>query len=124
MMPSEDPGQLVIMFLATWDSGDVDGMLDLFAEDAVYHNMPLDPAVGKPAIRELVTQYFNTMESGLHAEIHRQLVDGNVVMNERTDTCTLDGGEIVVPVCGVFDVENGQVKAWRDYYDGTPFARM
>jgi limonene-1,2-epoxide hydrolase len=119
----EDPGALVTKFLATWDSGDVDATLDLFADDAVYHNMPLDPAVGKQAIRKLVTQYVGTMEGGLHAEIHHQLVDGNIVMNERTDSFTINGRKIALPVCGVFEIENGKVKAWRDYYDGTPFAR-
>jgi limonene-1,2-epoxide hydrolase len=121
-MPSEDPGELVIKFLATWDGGDVDRMLDLFAEDAVYHNMPMDPLVGKSAIRKMVTQFMAMMETGLHAEIHRQLVDGNVVMNERTDTFTLNGRKMALPVCGVFEIEDGKVKAWRDYYDGTPFA--
>jgi limonene-1,2-epoxide hydrolase len=62
------------------------------------------------------------METGLHAEIHRQLVDGNVVMNERTDSFRMNGREMALPVCGVFEIENGMVKAWRDYYDGTPFA--
>jgi limonene-1,2-epoxide hydrolase len=112
----------VTKFLATWDSGDVDGMLDLFAEDAVYHNMPIAPAVGKQAIREFVTQAVGAMETGLHAEIHRQLVDGNVVMNERTDSFRMNGREMTLPVCGVFEIENGKVKAWRDYYDGTPLA--
>jgi ketosteroid isomerase-like protein len=45
-MGSQGPGELVTKFLATWDSGDVDGMLDLFAEDAVYHNMPIAPRSG------------------------------------------------------------------------------
>jgi limonene-1,2-epoxide hydrolase len=122
MMPTEDPGDLVIKFLATWDNGDVEQMVDLFAENAVYQNMPMDPAVGKSAIRQLVTQYVGAMEKGLHAEIHHQLVGGNLVMNERTDSFKLKGGrEIVLPVCGVFEVENGKVKAWRDYYDGTAF---
>lgn len=86
-------------------------MLDLFTDDAVYQNMPTDPAVGKPAIRDLVTQFVAAMESGLHTEIHRQLVDGNVVMNERTDTFTPNRRELAVSVCGVFEIENGKVQA-------------
>ncbi len=119
----EDAGELVTRLLAAWDTADLEGMLDLLADDAVYHNMPLSPAVGKPAIRDLVTQYFAAMENGLHAEIHHQVVEGNIVLNERTDSCVLNGQDVIVPVCGVFEVENGKVKAWRDYYDGTPFAR-
>lgn len=122
-MGASDSGEVVVKLLATWDRSDTDGMLDPFTEDAVYHNMPLKPAVGKPAIRALVTQFLGAVESGLHAEIHHQVVAGNIVMNERTDTSIINGRQIVVPVCGVFEVEGGRVKAWRDYYDGTPFAR-
>jgi limonene-1,2-epoxide hydrolase len=122
-MPLRDPGSLVTEFLATWDRGDIDSMLDLFTDDAVYHNMPMDPLVGKPAIREFVTQAVAAMPGGLHAEIHCQLVGGNTVMNERTDSFTLNGSKYALPVCGVFEIENGKVKAWRDYYDGMPFAQ-
>jgi limonene-1,2-epoxide hydrolase len=121
-MPSVDPGELVTKFLATLDSGDVEAPLDYFTEDAVYHNMPWEPAVGKPAIREVVKQFIGSM-SGFHIEIHHQLVDGDVVMNERTDSFTLRGADISAPVVGVFELENGKIKAWRDYFDGTPFTR-
>jgi limonene-1,2-epoxide hydrolase len=122
-VPLEDAGSLVIEFLATWDRGDIDSMLDLFTDDAVYQNMPMAPLVGKAAIREFVTQAVAAMPGGLHVEIHRQLVDRNIVMNERTDSFTLNGRKLAVPVCGVFELKDSKVKAWRDYYDGMLFAQ-
>jgi limonene-1,2-epoxide hydrolase len=110
------PAERVGKFLASWDR-DVERMLELFTDDGVYENLPMDPAVGKPAIRKLVTQFLGAIEGQLHAEIHHQLVIGNVVMNERTDSFTLNGREMAVRVCGVFEIEDGKVKAWPDYPD-------
>ena len=43
---------------------------------------------------------------------------GSVVMNERTDVMRRkDGGEISLPVTGVFEVVDGKIAAWRDYFD-------
>lgn len=39
-------------------------------------------------------------------------------MNERTDVMRRqDGGEIELPVMGVFEVRDGRISAWRDYFD-------
>ena len=40
-----------------------------------------------------------------------------VVMNERTDHVSHDGKSITLATCGVFEIENGHIKAWRDYSD-------
>jgi len=45
-------------------------------------------------------------------------VTANFVMNERTDVMRRkDGGEIPLPVTGVFEVVDGKTAAWRDYFD-------
>jgi limonene-1,2-epoxide hydrolase len=123
MIGDEDAGAIVNDFLAAWHRGDADGIINLFSDDAVYQNMPLEPVVGKSALREHITHLVGVLDAGLHAEIHHQVVSQNVVLNERTDSFMLNGKSMSVPVCGVFEVENGKVKAWRDYYDGTLFAQ-
>ena len=42
---------------------------------------------------------------------------GNLVMNERIDYLTIGGKTVALPVAGVFEIENGKIKAWRDYFD-------
>jgi len=44
----------------------------------------------------------------------------DVVMNERTDYITLNGRPVTLPICGVFEIENGRIKAWREYFDLAP----
>ena len=56
-------------------------------------------------------------------EIHRQTTTGNVVMNERTDRFVMKGKEIAIPVVGVFEVNDGKITFWRDYFDNGMFMK-
>lgn len=45
------------------------------------------------------------VQLGLRFDVHRQISDGTVVMNERTDVIRRkDGGNIPLPVMGVFEL--------------------
>jgi limonene-1,2-epoxide hydrolase len=117
--PDEDLDSMVRGFLAAWERNDADHIVACFADDAVYHNIPNEPLVGKVAISAFVFRHRDRPPRRVH--IHRQLVSGNVVMNERTDTATINGREVVVPICGVFELEDGRIKAWREYFDAGAF---
>jgi limonene-1,2-epoxide hydrolase len=106
---------MVREFLAAWERRDTEFILSCFADDAVYHSIPLSPIVGRDAIREFV-QGFADVPPG-HLEIHYQIATANLVMNERTDHITLNGTPVSLPICGVFEVEGGKIKAWREYFD-------
>jgi limonene-1,2-epoxide hydrolase len=50
--------------------------------------------------------------------VHRQFSQGDVVMNECTDVMRRnDGGRLELPVMGVFEVRDGRIVVWRDYFD-------
>ena len=38
-------------------------------------------------------------------------------MNERVDMFDTGTKKISLPVAGVFEVKNGKISAWRDYFD-------
>ncbi|MBL9096866.1 MAG: limonene-1,2-epoxide hydrolase, partial [Alphaproteobacteria bacterium] len=42
---------------------------------------------------------------------------GNVVIAERLDRTVAMGKNVNLPCCGVFEMENGKIKVWRDYFD-------
>ena len=50
-------------------------------------------------------------------EILLQVAGDQVVMNERLDQVTVDGQLLALRSCGVFEIEDGRIKAWRDYFD-------
>ncbi len=102
--------------LAAWDGRDWDRVLALFAEDGVLHSMMIDPIVGRSALADRLTM-LGAKEHKVNLTIkHVGVVDGLVFM-ERVDEIILHGRMSPVPVVGVFDIADGVVKAWREYYD-------
>lgn len=116
-----DPSALVAEFCAIWERMDADEIASYFTEDGVYHNIPMAPAVGKAAIHELLKGMGQMIQS-IRFETHRQVASGGVVMNERTDHISMGGKTVALPVVGVFEVEGGKIKAWRDYFDMGQFS--
>lgn len=111
------PDDVVTEFCKKWASPDPDELAGYFTEDAVYHNIPMDPVQGREAIKQFIAG-FTAAFDGIDFQVHRQISDGNVVMNERTDTMRRkDGGAIPLPVMGVFEVVDGKIAKWRDYFD-------
>jgi limonene-1,2-epoxide hydrolase len=105
-------------FLAAWERRDAEHIVDRFTDDGVYHSVPLTPIVGKAAIREFVAGFAGRPPGRL--VIRHQVATEHVVMNERTDYITLNRQPVVLPICGVFEIEDGRIKAWREYFDLGP----
>ena len=108
---------LVIEFSKLWAAPDPAELASYFTEDAVYHNIPMEPTNGRRAIEGFFSGFLATFD-GIHFQIHRQVSDGTLVMNERTDVMHRKaGGEIELPVMGVFEIVDGKIASWRDYFD-------
>ena len=110
--------RLVRDFIAAWERRDTDHIVDAFADDGVYHSVPLTPIVGKAAIRDFV-QGFEDVPPG-RLEIHHQVASDHVVLQERTDRLTMNGKPVTLPICGVFEIADGRITAWREYFDLGP----
>ena len=50
-------------------------------------------------------------------KIHRIAVNGASVLTERTDVLVIGPVRMQFWVCGVFEVHNGRITLWRDYFD-------
>jgi limonene-1,2-epoxide hydrolase len=111
--------ELITEFCAKWSTPDPGELASYFAEDGVFHNMPMDAVQGREAIKQFIAGFLAAFDfDGVDFLVHRQINEGNLVMNERTDVMRRKGSEpIRLPVTGVFEIENGQIKAWRDYFD-------
>ncbi|WP_099022288.1 SgcJ/EcaC family oxidoreductase [Mycolicibacterium palauense] len=112
--------RIVADFLAAWKRGDVEELLAFFAADAVWQPGPLKPVEGTAALREAMVEWI-AGAAGIRVDVRHTVSDGTVVMHERTDRFTLDGQEIETPVAAVFEVADGRITAWREYFDMSPF---
>ncbi|HVW43377.1 MAG TPA: limonene-1,2-epoxide hydrolase family protein [Amycolatopsis sp.] len=111
-----DPKATVISFLAALERLDIDGALALAADDIVYHNVSLPPARGKAAFEKQL-RMLGKYCTGFEARTHHIAADGQVVLTERTDVLRMKGFEAEFWVCGTFEVRDGEIILWRDYFD-------
>jgi limonene-1,2-epoxide hydrolase len=107
---------IVRSFCAAFARGNLTELLEFFAPDAVYHNVPLEPVRGVEAIRSIFEMFVAPADQVEFEILHMASVD-DVVMNERIDHFVIAGKRIALPVAGVFVVRDGKIAAWRDYFD-------
>ena len=116
--------EIVSAFIDAFRQADLDRIMDFFEEDAVYHNIPLEPAQGTEAIRA-VLQGFIAMASETDWIVHRIAEDADgVVMTERTDRFLVGETWVEIPVMGTFELRGGKLCAWRDYFDLAQFQKQ
>jgi limonene-1,2-epoxide hydrolase len=106
--------------ISVWSSGDATTLAAFFSENAEYRNGPLPLVRGRDLI---VTSLTEMMSIGgeVDVELVQMVADGPVVMTERVDYVTLGEKTAGLRIAGVFEVHNGVITAWRDYFDATEF---
>lgn len=98
--------------------GPLDRALEPLADDVDYWNIPMKPVKGREASREFLEPFLGEGHHLLEKmEILNTTSSGNVVMNERLETWTKGSTTIKLPVTGVFVIEGGKIRHWRDYFD-------
>ncbi len=117
---SKTPVELVQTFCGSWAGGDVERLMGYFTEDAVYHNIPMDPVSGKENIAATITGFLGMVDK-LEFRVRHIMSDGDVVLTERVDVFVTPSQTIELPVMGAFEIEGGRIAAWRDYFDLNQF---
>jgi limonene-1,2-epoxide hydrolase len=120
---AEEAEQVVRGMCAAFAKHDAEALRPFFSDDVVYHNIPMDPAVGIEDTVAFIAGFFAMCES-LTIETLHLAVEGNSVLTERVDTITAGGRVGALPVMGTFEVRDGKICAWRDYFDMTQITSM
>lgn len=60
---------------------------------------------------------FMTLGGRVAVDMIHVVADGPAVMTKRVDHFITDNGRISLPVMGIFEVRDGTIAAWRDYFD-------
>src|SRR5579863_9591144 len=109
---------IVEQMIAGWQALDGQAVAACFTEDGVWHNMPYAPIAGRDAIAVAVGRFLSGMTACRFEVLHSGETAEGVVMNERVDIFTrTDGHEQRFAVAGVFEVQAGLIRNWRDYFD-------
>ncbi|HWB67183.1 MAG TPA: limonene-1,2-epoxide hydrolase family protein [Mycobacteriales bacterium] len=111
-----DPQGVVLDFLGALARSDLDGALPLVADDLTFDNVSLPTLRGKPAFERAMRRL---LDRGVRVEIdvRRVASDGDNVLTERADTISWRALRVQVWACGMFEVRDGRIALWREYFD-------
>jgi limonene-1,2-epoxide hydrolase len=114
---AESSQETVTRFCKAWERRNLDELLGFFTDDAEYQNVPMGPgARGREAIKGVINSFL-PMAQAIEFKVLRTASNGNTVLNERLDIFNMGGKKIELPVAGVFEVRDGKIALWRDYFD-------
>ena len=116
-----DSARTIENFLTAMHNHDIDSAGAALDENLAYQN------VGFPTIRgrARAMKLFRSMQGrvGFEVKIHRIAVNGSTVLTERTDALVFGRVRLQFWVCGVFEVTDGRITLWRDYFDMFDFTK-
>ena len=112
-----DAAEVVDTFTARITALDFDGAFELVAPDIEYDNVPIGKVNGPEGIRSVFAQLDAMGVDGMEWIVHRQVASDSTVMNERTDRFRAGPRSAAIDVMGVFEVADGRITLWRDYFD-------
>jgi limonene-1,2-epoxide hydrolase len=121
MAPSNE--QVVRDFIAAWSRLDADEIVAFFTADGTYHNMMNKPISGHDNLRAFIGGFIKRWNA-TDWEILNIVSRDNIVIAERVDRTKIGDRGVDLPCCGVFEMQNGKIKVWRDYFDLATFTKV
>ncbi len=109
------PRDVVNHWVERFNAGDVDGLAALYAEDAVNHQVVMEPLHGRAAIRRLFEVEFG--RASMVCLVENLFEDGDWAILEWRDPNGLRG-------CGFFCVQEGRIVFQRGYFDRLRFFEL
>ncbi|MDA0979129.1 MAG: nuclear transport factor 2 family protein [Proteobacteria bacterium] len=110
---------IVMAFIGAWNDMNWDEAADLLTDDIVWHNIPMEKMEGKAVVDAAIR---GMAPEGVDWEVLSIAENGNKVLTERVDRFDMPGGKkIDLPVMGTFEITDGKISAWRDYFDLNTF---
>ena len=103
-------------FVAAWSRLDPSELAGYFCEDGTYHNMPAAPVKGRRNIEKMIAGFISPWTE-TRWEILHLLSEGDVVIAERVDRTWAGERSVDLPCTGVFEMREGKIAVWRDYFD-------
>jgi limonene-1,2-epoxide hydrolase len=109
------PKELVRAWVAAFNRGNADEMAAFYHDDAVNHQVALEPVIGREAIRAMFEREF--AQATMVCIVENIFADGEWAILEWRDPLGLRG-------CGFFQVKNGKIAFQRGYWDRLSFLKL
>jgi limonene-1,2-epoxide hydrolase len=116
MQPMDENERIIRNFIAAWSRLDPAELAGYFTEDGTYHNMPTGPVSGRANVEKLIGGFIAAWTETTW-DLLNIVSAGDVVIAERLDRTRAGDKSVDLPCVGVFELEGGKIKTWRDYFD-------
>ena len=113
---NETPIAVVEAFLAALAAQDIERAGALLHDDVVYQNLPFPADQGKAAVLKTL-KGFERFVNQFEVRMINIAANGPIVLTERVDVLSGPWVYLDLWVCGTFEVRDGKVILWRDYFD-------
>ena len=124
-MPDQRPNPrnviIVLDFCHAWSMLELERIMAFLTDDCFYHNIPMDPVTGTTAIRSFLEGFLGLASEAQFVVHHAAATGAGVVLTERTDRFKIKEKWVELPVMGIFELRDGKIANWRDYFDANQF---
>lgn len=114
--------RIVRDFIAAWSRLDPAELAGYFSEDGCYHNIPTEPVRGRANVERFIGA-FTANWTRTDWEVVSIGAVGDRVYAERVDRTQASQGNVDLPCLGVFEMRDGKIDEWRDYFDLNTFTK-
>jgi hypothetical protein len=109
------PKQLIQKWVEYFNNSSVDELIEMYADDAINHQVVNEPVVGKEAIYQMFCEEF--AKADMECVIENIFEDGEWAILEWSDPQGLRG-------CGFFHIKNNKIVFQRGYWDKLSFCKL
>ena len=114
--------QRVLAFCDARKSCYPDKIAALMCVDCFYHNVPMQPVIGRAACAEFIRSFVGGAKTVEFEILTIAEASDGTVLTERIDHFHFEGRDFSLPVMGSFKIKDGLVSRWLDYFDMAPFS--
>ena len=112
----QTPIEIVHRFFEVLETQDLGATTALLHDDVVYQNVPFPADRGKDAVVRRLKS-FERLVTKFEVRMVNIAANGPIVLTERVDVLTGPWVYMDLWVCGTFEVREGRIVLWRDYFD-------
>jgi limonene-1,2-epoxide hydrolase len=105
---------------------DVDAIVEMMTDDVFFEvNVPTRrPRIGREAAREELARNAAVATGDLDGTVLSMASNDRLVFQERNTVFEMGDKRITLRLAAVFEVVDGKIAAWREYYDTVDLARQ